>query len=101
MATLHRFEMASRRRGKPFETTGLMCHSEPRGRRRHLWTAVNQYVLWANESAADIGNILQADANIWHLRSEECIGGTQSINGIKPLEHALAPALKRYGVDTF
>ena len=56
--------------------------------------------VWANESAPGIADILRADAKIWQLPSEECFDGTQTSNGIKPLEAEFHPTLNKYEVDS-
>ena len=72
--------MALKRRGKLFETTGLMSYAKHEVWRQRLWKAMEQETVWANESAPSIPDILKADERIWLLLQEECVSGIQAVN---------------------
>ena len=84
VSALHLLEMALKRRGKLFETTGLMNYVHHEKWRQRLWKAMQQETVWANESAPGIPDILKTDERIWELLAEECTSGIQPVNGTKP-----------------
>ena len=77
VSALHLLEMAFKRRGKLFETTGLMSYAKHEVWRQRLWKAMEQETVWANESAPRIPDILKADERIWSILQEECVSGIQ------------------------
>ena len=62
--------------------------------------ANDKEVIWANESAPGIREILRADAKMWHLLDEKCFDGTQMVNGKQPLDEAIGKILECYNIDS-
>lgn len=64
IAAYHLVDMAFKRRGMLFHTTGIMSFQKHDEWRRRIWRSKDKEAVWSNESAPGIQEMLRADAKI-------------------------------------